>query len=77
MGYKTFWEKLKSKECIFVAKQGLMKNKGYKTTLGLRMHTCAKTFYGEGERRKGRRELGQGKDQGLGGIVSHLLLLRD
>ena len=41
------------------------------------MHTCAKTFYGEGERRKGIRELGQEKDQALGGIVSHFLLLRD
>ena len=45
MGYKAFWEKLKSKECIFVAKQGLMKNKCYKTTLGLRKHTCAKTCW--------------------------------
>ena len=27
MGYREFWEKLKSKECIFVAKQGLKKNK--------------------------------------------------
>ena len=27
MGYKAFLEKLKSKKCIFVAKQGLMKNK--------------------------------------------------
>ena len=25
MGYKAFWEKLKLKECIFVAKQGLMR----------------------------------------------------
>ena len=33
--------------------------------------------FGEGERRKGRRELGQEKGQALGGIVSHFLLLRD
>ena len=26
MGYKAFWEKLKSKESLFVAKQGLIKN---------------------------------------------------
>ena len=33
---------------------------------------------GELERgENGRRELGQGKDQALGGIVSHFLLLRD
>ena len=30
MGYKAFWEKLKSKECIFVAKQGLIRNKWLK-----------------------------------------------
>ena len=36
-----------------------------------------KSHFGEGERRKGRRKLGQKKDQAFGGIVSYFLLLRD
>ena len=46
----------------------------------LEEHICAfgqNPDFGEGERRKGRRELVQENDQVFGGNLSHFLLLRD
>ena len=40
-------------------------------------HFLANFVFGEGESRKGRRELGQKKDQVLFGFLSHFLPLRD
>ena len=48
-----------------------------KTKSGLRELILEQIPFLEKERRKGRRELGQEKDQALGEIVSHFLLLRD
>ena len=48
-----------------------------KTKSGLRELILELIPFLEKESRKGRRELGQDKDQDLGGIVSHFLLLSD